>query len=68
MTQPTCGDNVQNGNEDDVDCGGSCGACTGDRLSVGCDGTCVESAVGEMLFDDITGMCGHFSEQCDNVT
>jgi hypothetical protein len=49
-TPPSCGDGVQNGDETDTDCGGSCGAtcepgesCTDgdDCMSAGCDGgTC----------------------------
>ena len=46
---PTCDDNIQNGDETGVDCGGSCVACStcddniqnGDETGVDCGGSCV---------------------------
>merc|ERR1719502_1193918 len=48
VTDPTCDDSVQNGDEEDVDCGGSCDACptcsdgtqNGDETGTDCGGSC----------------------------
>ena len=55
-TSPTCDDGVQNGDETDVDCGGSCPAC---EPSVG-GGTCTASG-SPALYDNCSDCC---SEAC----
>ena len=50
--EPTCDDGIQNGDETDIDCGGSCAACAtcddgiqnGDETDIDCGGSCAACA------------------------
>ncbi|MFO0679789.1 MAG: hypothetical protein U0169_24910 [Polyangiaceae bacterium] len=46
---PTCSDGVKNGNETDVDCGGSCGATCGTSKSCNAFGDCASSVCTNFL-------------------
>lgn len=70
--EPSCFDRVRDGDETDVDCGGSCGACAAGRACEGasdcqsnaCDGTCAAPSCDNGVRDgyetdvDCGGPCG----------
>lgn len=60
IEQPTCDDEIKNGNETDVDCGGSCSHCAaGQQCSADAD---CSSPYGEMC---VNGVCGlKLGEMC----
>jgi len=78
---PTCDDNIQNGDETGVDCGGSCVACStcddniqnGDETGVDCGGSCVACSTcddniqnGDETGVDCGGSCVACATTCDD--
>jgi hypothetical protein len=66
LPTPTCSDGIKNGNESDVDCGGSCGRCANGKICISradCTGalcigeTCQECSPSYPCGSDVNGPC-----------
>ena len=76
-TQASCADGLQNGDEADVDCGGSCASCAscsdgvrnGDELGIDCGGLCAPACAtcsdGIRNGDEANVDCGGSCDTCD---
>lgn len=69
VTPPTCSDGIQNGNETDIDCGGSCDPCDNTN-PVDCQGSCPDShplfLCGQCYASESQAQSAGCSEICDN--
>jgi hypothetical protein len=75
--QPSCADGIKNGDETDVDCGGSCDQCSSGQFcntrtdcdTAHCsDGRCAYCATNDECGRDAAGPCGCVSQACYSIS